>query len=127
MALLMNPPMKQTIKRYHIYQVDLEPVRGIEYSKRRPALVISDDLMNARLHTVVVCPITSRLHPKWPSRVQTALSEGPAEIAIDQIRTIDKTRLGAHLGTIDPPVAAAVRHVVTEMYGVLSVSLEDDK
>lgn len=119
--------MMQTIRRYHIYQVDLDPVRGSDYSKRRPALVISDDRMNARLNTVVVCPITSRIHPKWPSRVQTALAERPAEIAIDQIRTIDKTRLGTHLGAIETPVAASVRHVITEMYGVLSVSVEDER
>ncbi|MFA6506118.1 MAG: type II toxin-antitoxin system PemK/MazF family toxin, partial [Treponemataceae bacterium] len=73
------------------------------------------------LGTVVVCPVTSRLHPRWPSRVQTRIGDRESEIAVDQIRTIDKVRLGLKIDLLDDPAAAALRHVVTLMYGVLSV------
>lgn len=112
------------IERYTAYWVDLDPTRGSELSKRRPAVVISDDEMNASLRTVVVCPLTTRLHPRWPSRIRTEVAGQTAEIACDQIRTVSRSRLGERIGPIDDAAAAAVRHVITEMYGVLSVQTE---
>jgi mRNA interferase MazF len=110
------------VDRYAVYWVNLDPVLGAEIAKTRPAAVISDEAMNERLGTVVVCPITSRIHSSWPSRVQTMVNGKPAEIAVDQIRTIAKSRIGERLDMLDSGVAASVRHVITEMYGVLSVS-----
>lgn len=108
------------IERYGIYWVTLDPAQGGEIAKTRPAVVISDNRMNRLLSTVVVCPITSQLHPRWPSRVQIPLDGAVSEIAIDQIRTIDKTRIKEKLGALDDTAAAAVRHLITLMYGVLS-------
>jgi mRNA interferase MazF len=113
--------MAPNVERYAVYWVDLDPVRGSEIAKTRPALVVSDDAMNRILSTVVVCPITSRLHPRWPSRIGTRIANREAEIAIDQIRTIDKDHLRDRIDKIDESVATEVRHVITEMYGVLSV------
>lgn len=110
------------IRRYHAYWVNLDPVVGSEVAKRRPAVVVSDDDMNAHLHTVVVCPLTHRLHPSWPSRVQTIADGQDAEIAVDQIRTVVRERLGDSLGPIPDPAATALRHVITLMYGVLALS-----
>ena len=110
------------IERYAVYWANLDPVRGGEMAKTRPVVVISEESMNRLLDTVVVCPLTSRIHPRWPSRVQTRVAGQESEIAIDQIRTITKARLGDWIAALDEPVAAAIRHIVTEMYGVLSVS-----
>jgi mRNA interferase MazF len=112
------------IKRYHVYWVDLNPVVGSEMSKLRPAVVVSDDDMNAHLQTVVVCPVTSRLHPRWPSRVQTVIDGRDAEIAVDQIRTVARSRLGDSLGPIPDAAAESLRHVITQMYGILSYITE---
>jgi mRNA interferase MazF len=114
-----------TVKRYGIYWVNLDPVLGSEIAKSRPAAVISDNAMNEHLGIVVVCPITSRVHPRWPSRVQTRIRGKASEIAVDQIRAIAKVRLGARIGVLEEGVAASVRHVITEMYGVLSVTSEE--
>lgn len=108
------------IERYTVYWVNLDPVIGREIAKTRPAVVISDNAMNHNLGTVVICPITSRLHPRWPSRIQTNMTGKPAEIAVDQIRTIDKSRIGDRIDSIDATASAGIRHVVTTMYGVLS-------
>ena len=113
--------MASSVERYAVYWVDLDPVRGSEIAKTRPALVVSDDAMNRMLSTVVVCPITSRLHPRWPSRVRTSIAGREAEIAIDQIRTISKARLGERIDAISVAAAAEVRHIITQMYGLLSV------
>ncbi len=110
------------IERYAVYWVDLDPVRGSELAKTRPAVVVSDNDRNAALKTVVVCPITSRLHPGWPSRVQAVVDGRPAEIAVDQIRTVSRERIGKRIGLISGTAAASLRHVITEMYGVLSVT-----
>jgi mRNA interferase MazF len=107
--------MASSVERYSVYWVNLDPVRGSEIARTRPALVVSDDAMNRILHTVVVCPVTSRLHPRWPSRVRTTIAGREADIAID------RTRLGELIDTISDAAAAEVRHVITEMYGVLSV------
>jgi mRNA interferase MazF len=109
-------------ERYGVYWVSVDPVKGGEIAKTRPAAVVSDEPMNAHLGTVVVCPITSRIHSAWPSRVQTTVDGKPAEIAVDQIRAIAKIRLGEQIDRLDAVAAASVRHVITEMYGVLSVS-----
>ncbi|MFP4012295.1 MAG: type II toxin-antitoxin system PemK/MazF family toxin [Spirochaetaceae bacterium] len=109
------------IERYAVYWVDLDPTRGSELNKRRPAVVVSDEEMNANLKTVVVCPLTRRLHPRWPSRVRVEVAGRTAEVACDRIRTVSRARLAERLGRIDEDAAAAVRHVITEMYGLLSV------
>lgn len=113
------------IERYCVYRVEVGPVTGSGAAKTRPALVISDDEMNRRLQTVVVCPVTSRLHPRWPSRVQTTVAGRRVEIAVDQVRTVARERLREELGPIDDEAAATVRHVITDMYGLLSVAGPD--
>jgi mRNA interferase MazF len=110
------------VDRYGVYWVNLDPVQGSEIAKTRPAAVVSDEGMNANLSTVVVCPITSRIHPHWPSRIQTTIGGKPAEIAVDQIRAVAKTRLGERIDVLGEGAATSVRHVITEMYGVLSVT-----
>ncbi len=109
------------LERYGLYWVNLDPVQGSEIAKTRTAVIISDEQMNRLLSTVVVCPVTSHLHPHWPSRIQISVDGQQSEIAVDQIRTIDKTRLGRMIGVVDPPAASEIRHVVTQMYGVLSI------
>lgn len=105
------------IRRYEIRWADLDPARGAEMAKARPVVVISLDALNERSETVTVCPITSRIHPAWRSRMSVRCAGRPAEIAVDQIRTVSKARLGARLGSLSEAEAAALRRLITEMYG----------
>jgi mRNA interferase MazF len=114
------------IERYGVYWVNLDPVVGKEIARTRPGVVVSDDAMNEHLGTVVVCPITSRLHPRWPSRIQATVGARRAEIAVDQIRTVARERLGKRMGKLSEVAAAGVRRLITLMYGVLSVSTRKD-
>ena len=109
--------MTRTVGRYGVYLADLDPVRGREISKTRPVVVVSHDNMNRFLDTVVVCPLTTKLHPRWRSRVQTECAGRKAEIAVDQILTVSKQRLGRRLDELEPATAALVRRLITEMYG----------
>ena len=109
--------MTQPVGRYGVYLADLDPVGGREISKTRPVVVVSHDTMNRFLDTVVVCPLTTKLHPRWRSRVQTVCAGRKAEIAVDQIRTVSKQRLGRRLDELEPATAVQVRRLITEMYG----------
>lgn len=73
--------------------------------------------MNRHVDTVVVCPLTTKLHPRWRSRIQVVCAGRKAEIAVDQIRTVSKERLGRRLDSLEPAEAAQLRRLITEMYG----------
>jgi mRNA interferase MazF len=106
-----------TPKRYDIVLVGLDPVIGSEMAKTRPAVVVSADEMNVALETVVVCPLTTKLHPLWRSRVQITTGGKRAEIAVDQIRTVSGKRLIRRLDKLASKAAAELRRTISEMYG----------
>ena len=106
-----------TIKRYDIYYADLNPAIGSEIKKIRPVVIVSQDVMNKYLETVVICPLTSKLHPKWRSRLQVTCAKQKSEIAVDQIRTISKQRLRNKIDTLSKSKAAQLRKLITDMYG----------
>ncbi len=106
-----------TISRYEVYVANLDPTVGSEIRKTRPVVLVSDDAMNKALETVVVCPLTSKLHPAWRSRIQIQCAGKPAEIAVDQIRTISKRRLIKKLDKLVSQDATLLRQLITEMYG----------
>ena len=105
------------MKRYEIRWASLDPTQGAEMAKTRPVVIVSLDALNERLNTVTVCPLTSRLHPDWRSRLQVQCGRQQADIAVDQIRTISKSRLGAKIGVLSDDESAALRRLITEMYG----------
>jgi mRNA interferase MazF len=110
-------PMKSKIRRFEIRWTDMNPVHGAEMGQARPAVIVSKDDLNARLQTVVICPLTSRLHPHWRSRLPVACEGRAAEIAVDQIRTVSRARLGKKLGLLSDVEAAALSRLIVEMYG----------
>ncbi len=105
------------IKRYEIYLADLNPTIGSEIKKVRPVVIISQDEMNKYLETVVVCPLTSKLHQQWRTRLQIRCADKDAEIAVDQVRTISKQRLRKKIDKLSNNKAAQLRKLITDMYG----------
>lgn len=105
------------VKRYEIYCADLNPTVGSEICKTRPVVVVSQNAMNKYLETVVVCPLTSKLHPAWRSRLQISCAGKQGEIAVDQIRSISKSRLRQRIDRLSRTDAAQLRRMITEMYG----------
>ena len=106
-----------SIKRYEIYYADLNPSIGSEIKKIHPVVIISQDEMNKYLETVVVCPLTSKLHPPWRTRLQIKCTGKKAEIAVDQIRTISRQRLKKKIDKLSKTKAAQLRKLITDMYG----------
>lgn len=104
-------------ERYAVYFADLNPAVGSEVHKIRPVVIVSRNEMNRLVGTVVVCPLTSRLHPRWRGRLQIRCAGRDAEIAVDQIRAIDKGRLRRRIDRLPADEARLLRRTITEMYG----------
>jgi mRNA interferase MazF len=107
------------VKRYDVRWAALDPTQGAEMAKTRPVVIVSLDVLNERLQTVTVCPLTTQLHPAWRTRLGVRIGRRDAEIAVDQIRTISKSRIGKKLSTLSAKDASALRRLITEMYGEL--------
>lgn len=88
------------MKRGEIYWVNLDPTIGNEVKKRRPAVILSPDEMNRSLPVVIVAPITSS-KKSWPTRADIKLSGKAGQIMLDQIRTVDKSRLMKRIAEVD--------------------------
>jgi mRNA interferase MazF len=93
--------MAMVANRFDVYLANLDPTVGSEIQKTRPCLVISPDEMNKHIRTVIVAPMTTA-GKDYPTRVSCTFKRKKGQIVLDQIRTIDKTRLVKKLGTIDP-------------------------
>ena len=91
------------VNRCEVYWVELDPTRGSEIRKTRPCLVISPDDMNKTLPRVLVAPITSK-GQSLGCRPETQFNDRPARILLDQIRSVDKSRLKGKMGEIKKKV-----------------------
>ena len=87
------------VKRYQVCWVNLDPTIGTEIRTTRPALIISADDMNAILPRIIVAPLTSKGQPLGCCP-EVEFKGKPSRILLDQIRTVDKQRLGAKMGEI---------------------------
>ncbi len=103
------------VHRFEIYLVNLDPTVGSEIQKTRPCLIISPDEMNTHIATVIVAPMTSQ-GKDYPTRVNCRFEDKGGQIILDQIRTIDKTRLVKKLGVLDGKTQEMVLSVLAEMF-----------
>ncbi|HWR92460.1 MAG TPA: type II toxin-antitoxin system PemK/MazF family toxin [Desulfobacterales bacterium] len=107
--------MAMVVKRFDVYLVGLDPTVGSEIQKTRPCLVVSPDEMNQNIRTVIVAPMTST-SKDYPTRVPCVFRKKQGHIVLDQMRTIDKTRLIKRLGTIDSSAQLEVISVLQKMF-----------
>ena len=88
------------IRRFDVYLISLDPTVGSAIQKTPPCLIISPDEMNRHIATVIVAPMTTGAR-LYPTRVAVHFRGQDGQIVLDQIRTVDKTRLIRRLGRID--------------------------
>src|ERR1051325_7893499 len=103
--------MAMVVKRFDVYLVNLDPTIGSEIRKTRPCLVISPDEMNRFIKTVIVAPMTTKGRT-YPTRVSCRFQGRQGQVVLDQLRTVDQTRLVLKLGKID-------RHTQAEVLSIL--------
>lgn len=98
MSQPVTPPV--TVRRGEVWWVDLDPTRGSEIRKTRPAVVLTADALNRARRTVVVVPLSTGPTPRPPIVVATA-SAGAGSVAVcDQVRAVDKSRLTRRVGQL---------------------------
>ena len=112
-----------TVKRGDIYYADLSPVVGSEQGGMRPVLIVQNDVGNRHSPTVIAAAITSRLDKtKLPTHIDIIADKvGLARdsvVLLEQIRTIDKRRLGEKMGHLDDEVMSAVNEAISVSFGL---------
>jgi mRNA interferase MazF len=110
--------MKQPPRRGDVYWVNLDPVVGTEIRKTRPAVIVSNDSCNRHGTRVVVLPITGNVDSLYPGEALVDVSGKPARALGDQIRSIDKARLKAPVGTLSADEMARVDEALVITLGL---------
>jgi mRNA interferase MazF len=103
------------VDQFQVYLVCLDPTQGSEIKKTRPCVVVSPDEMNHTLKTVLVAPMTTALR-NFPSRVKVTFQGTKGDIALDQMRAVDKKRLVKKLGSIHATTGGKVLAKLQEMF-----------
>ena len=107
--------MGMVIERFDVFLIDLDPTQGHEVQKTRPCLIISPNEMNQHIGTAIIAPMTTKGR-NYPTRIPVTFQKKEGQIILDQIRTVDKSRLIKKLGKIDASTAQKVLAVLSEIF-----------
>ena len=105
----------EQVNQYEVVLVNLDPTVGSEMKKTRPCVVLSPNEMNKYLQTVIVAPMRSSSKP-YPTRVEVKHKTTKGWIAIDQIRTIDRSRVVKRFEPLTEKVIEKVKSVIQETF-----------
>lgn len=108
--------MKCLMKQFEVYIANLDPAQGIEIEKTRPVIIVSPNEMNLYLKTVIIAPLTSQFHENIPTRIEIILQGKVSYIVLDQLRTLDKSRLHKFVGNSPKQVNSNIKNVLLEMF-----------
>jgi len=103
------------IRQYDIVLVNLDPTIGSEMKKIRPFIIISPNEMNKYLQSIVIAPLTSSSKP-YPTRVEIKQEKSKGWIVLDQVRTIDRTRIIRKLDILSDKIIEKIKAVIRETY-----------
>jgi mRNA interferase MazF len=98
-----------------VWLVVLDPTFRTEIRKTRPCLIVSPDEMNLQLRTTIIAPMTTAERP-YPTRVAVVFQGKRGQVALDQLRAVDRQRLVRKLGTVSARTAAVVSATLVEMF-----------
>ncbi|WP_294887872.1 type II toxin-antitoxin system PemK/MazF family toxin [Sulfurimonas sp. RIFCSPLOWO2_12_36_12] len=102
------------MKRFEIYLVKLNPTIGSEIQKTRPCIIISPNEMNV-LNTVIVAPMTSKGFD-FVFRPKIKFEDRDGLVLLDQIRTVDKTRLVKKIGKLDKDTSKKISKMLVKIF-----------
>lgn len=105
-------------RRGEIYWVNLDPAVGGETKKRRPAIVVSNDIGNELSSVIMIAPITSKIRQVYPFEVKIFLAGKTGKIMLNQCRAVDKSRLNGKIDTADQEVMASVEEAIKIVFGL---------
>ncbi|MEH6533536.1 MAG: type II toxin-antitoxin system PemK/MazF family toxin [Photobacterium frigidiphilum] len=102
------------VNRYDVVLINLDPTVGVECQKTRPCVVVSPDDMNNALQTILIAPMTSTRRG-WKFRPLITGPKNQSELALDQIRAVDKSRVIKQLGKLRTDDQCSVYAVLKEL------------
>ena len=91
--------MVKSVKQFDVWIVEFDPAVGSGIKKSRPAVVVSNNIINDLYATVIVAPLTSTFR-NYPSSIDTSFEDKGGQIAVDQLKCFDKAKLKKKIGTI---------------------------
>ena len=103
------------VQRFEVFLVNLDPTIGHEIQKTRPCVVVSPNEMNRNIATVMIAPMTTKGRT-YPTRVICQFQGKEGQIVLDQLRTVDKTRLVKKLGEISHGEQRIALATLAEMF-----------
>ena len=103
------------VRRFDVHLVDLDPTRGGKIRKTRPCVVVSPDEMNRYVRTAIVAPMTTARRD-YPPRIDITFQRRRGQVALDRIRTVDKSRLVRRLGRLSERRGRAIAGTLGEMF-----------
>lgn len=115
--------MTNPVRRGDIYYADLSPVVGSEQGGVRPVLIVQNDTGNRHSPTVIAAAITSQLgKARLPTHISipapgSGLSRDSV-ILLEQIRTLDKSRLRERMGKVDNATMTRVDDAIAVSFGL---------
>jgi mRNA interferase MazF len=105
------------VKRFDVCLINLDPTIGSEIRKTRPCLIVSPDEMNqSTLKTVIIAPLTSTIRHNYPTRILVTFRTKQGQIALDQIRAVDRARIIKNIGKITAAECQDVLCILQEMF-----------
>ncbi len=107
--------MGMVAKRFEVFLVNLDPTIGSEIQKTRPCVIVSPDEMNRNISTVIIAPMTTKGR-EYPTRIICQFQNKDGQIVLDQIRTVDKSRLVKKIGQISQDEQREVLNILAEMF-----------
>lgn len=105
-------------QRGEVWWVNLDPAHGSEIKKRRPAIVISNNLSNNTLDRVQVVPVTSNTTQLYVSECMVTIEQKTSKALANQVRTVSIERLGKRIGSLSPNNLQAVETVLRLQLGL---------
>ncbi|MCB9337005.1 MAG: type II toxin-antitoxin system PemK/MazF family toxin [Lewinellaceae bacterium] len=104
------------MNRGEIFWANLSPTIGSEISKTRPVLIVSNDANNEHADTVTILPITSSTSRIYPFEVLVPSGQAnltsDSKVKANQIRTIDKRRIGNKIGALPPKLLGEIEQAI---------------
>lgn len=95
-------------KRGDIYWISLDPTVGSETQKTRPCVILSNNAQNKKSVRVIIAPITSQVKNIYPFETRVKINNKIGKAMLDQIKAVDKQRLGKKLAEIDVETLLAI-------------------
>lgn len=106
--------LNQSIERFDVWLVQLDPTKGSEINKKRPCVIISPNEMSS-LKTAIVAPMISKSF-NFPTRIQCTFQGKKGLILLDQIRAVDKSRLVKKFGVISQATQMKICECLEELF-----------